>query len=82
MQIARLRVASRERAKPILAAKCSPEMADPSSLAYHWGEFEQVKGGSKKTKSPATMSSASKARGGGGGSWEDLRKEVGGRIST
>ena len=52
-------------------------MADPSSLAYHWGEFEQVKGGSKK-KSPAaaTMSSASKARGGGGGSWEDLRKEV------
>lgn len=49
-------------------------MADPSSLAYHWGEFEQVKGGSK-TKSPAIMSSATKARG-GGGSWEDLRKEV------
>ena len=50
-------------------------MADPSSLAYHWGEFEQVKGGSK-TKSPGIMSSATKARGGGGGSWEDLRKEV------
>ena len=49
-------------------------MADPSSLAYHWGEFEQVKGGSKKKTPAATMSSASKAR--GGGSWEDLRKEV------
>ena len=51
-------------------------MADPSSLAYHWGEFEQVKGGSKtKTPASAIMSSATKARG-GGGSWEDLRKEV------
>ena len=54
-------------------------MADPSSLAYHWGEFEQVKVGSKTATK--TMSSASKARGGGGGgSWEDLRKEVRDRV--
>jgi len=46
-------------------------MAD---LAYSWGEFEQTKGGSKTTTKTA-MSSASKARG-GGGSWEDLRKEA------
>ena len=56
-------------------------MADPS-LAYHWGEFEQIKGGSStstarpKAAAAAAMSSASKARGGSGGSWEDLRKEV------
>ena len=54
-------------------------MADPS-LAYHWGEFEEIKGGSStstaRPKSAAAMSSTSKARGGGGGSWEDLRKEV------
>ena len=52
-------------------------MAD---LAYSWGEFEQTKGGSKTTTKTA-MSSASKARG-GGGSWEDLRKEVRDRMCT